>query len=442
MEKRKKRGIWIVVILIAAAIAATVFFIGRGEKQVTVNTTLAEVKTLEQDVMATGYVQPVDKVDVGTQVSGVIEKIYVDFNSEVKQGDLLAELDKQTLREKMTQARASVTSAESDLVYAQQNYDRSKRLYEAKAATQVTYEDAVNKLEKAKTSYENAKANLQQADVNYGYAEIRSPINGVILDRAVNTGQTVASSFNTPTLFTIAEDLTKMQVEADIDEADIGRIKEGQKVTFTVDAYNADVFSGTVNQIRLQPTVTSNVVTYTVIIEAPNPEQKLFPGMTANITIITDSQTGLTVPVEATNFNPSDEVMKLLNIARDENAPASTAQGAAPQRRDGNNSMRQGGNGGQRPQGTRNGSGSARQRRNIPATDSEGIKEATVWIKRDGHIIPQKITTGTSDGINVIVHSGLEPGQEVILSASIEKKAKGQPTNIMPTPRGAGGPRR
>lgn len=407
MEKKKKRALWIVVTVVLVIAAAVVVLKLTGKKEVDLNTTRAQEKNIELTVMATGYVQPVDKVDVGTQVSGVIEKIYVDFNSEVKEGDLLAELDKQTLREKVVQAKASLASAESDSTLAKINHDRIKRLYEANAATKVAYEEAVNKLAQARTSYANAKANLQQAEVNYGYAEIRSPINGVILDRAVNTGQTVAASFNTPTLFTIAEDLTKMQVEADIDEADIGRIEVGQKVIFTVDAYNDESFEGTVNQMRLQPTVTNNVVTYTVIIEAPNPDQKLFPGMTANITIITDSQAGLTVPVEALNFNPSAEIMDLLGI------------------------------GGDRPTG---GAG-AKARIGAASNGEQGpwAKVSNVWIRNNGDILPRQITTGINDGVDVIVLSGLDDGQEVVLSASAVKKSKGQPTNLMPGP---GGPRR
>ncbi|MDL2283522.1 efflux RND transporter periplasmic adaptor subunit, partial [Odoribacter sp. OttesenSCG-928-G04] len=278
MKKRKTILIGSGIIVLALILAFVLFRNGGAELQV--NTSKVSEKTIEITVMATGYVQPVEEVEVGTQVSGVIEKLYVDYNSVVKKGQLLAELDKMTLQEKLNQAKASLNSAQSDLNYAQQNYNRVKDLYDVKAATLVSYEDAINKLTQAQTSLENAKANLHQAEVNLSYAYIYSPIDGVVLDRSVNMGQTVAASFNTPTLFTIAEDLTKMQVEADVDEADIGQVKLGQKVTFTVDAFNDMIFTGTVSQIRLQPTVTNNVVTYTVIIEAPNPEEKLYPGMT------------------------------------------------------------------------------------------------------------------------------------------------------------------
>lgn len=426
MEKKKKRIIWIIVVIVVIAAAAVVYFMRSGGKQLNVNTAVAEVNTIELDVMATGYVQPVDKVDVGTQVSGVIEKIYVDFNSVVKQGDMLAELDKQTLSEKVTQAKASLASAQSDLNYSQQNHDRTERLFKSGAATQVALEEAVNKLAQAKTSYANAKANLQQADVNYGYAEIRSPINGVILDRAVNTGQTVAASFNTPTLFTIAEDLTKMQVEADIDEADIGRIQIGQNVVFTVDAYSNETFRGTVNQLRLQPTVTSNVVTYTVIIDSPNPDQKLLPGMTANITIITDSQKGLTVPVEATNFTPSEQISGMLEIVQPE-VPSEGEGAKAEQGRPRNGVSATAQDGGQR-------SRARKARRGNGATPNGSSQHAAVWVKNGDQISQRQITTGINDGINVIVTSGLEPGQEVVLSATIEKQAKKEPTSIMPTP--------
>ncbi len=295
-------------ILFAAALAA--MLAGCREKPVQYNTQAIVSDTVYRVVTATGYLQPVDKVDVGTQVSGVIEKIFVDFNSEVKKGQRLAELDKLTLNERVVQAQATLTSALSELTYAQQGYDRTKRLFEAKAATQVAWEQAVNALSQATTSVANARANLHQAKVNLSYADIFSPIDGVVLNRAVDQGQTVAASFNTPTLFTIAKDLKRMQVEADIDEADIGQVALGQPVTFTVDSYPDDTFTGTVSQIRLQPTVTSNVVTYTVIIDAPNPDQRLFPGMTASVSITTSAEVGLTVPAEALRFSPEDSQKK------------------------------------------------------------------------------------------------------------------------------------
>ena len=373
----KKRRIIIIVVIAAVVIGIVTFLIVRaGRNELQLRTAVTGNEAVEITVTATGYIQPVEKVDVGTQVSGVIEKIYVDYNSQVKKGQLLAELDKLTLNEKVNQAQASLESSQSDMVFAQQTYDRIMQLYNVKAATQSAFEEASNRLAQARTAVINAQANLHQAQVNLGYAEIYSPIDGVVLNREVEQGQTVAASFNTPTLFTIANDLTKMQVEADVDEADIGKVKLGQKVTFTVDAYNDEFFEGEVNQIRLQPTVTNNVVTYTVIVEAPNPQERLFPGMTASITIIAESGEGLSVPVAATRFFPSQEVMEKMNLTE------------------------------------------------IPRGRREPGK-STVWVKQaDGNIAPRNIDTGLSDGVNILVISGLNPGEEVVLSAVYGKASK------------------
>lgn len=352
--------------------------------EVQLNTTTVKTGSLDITVMATGYIQPVEEIEVGTQVSGVIEKIYVDYNSHVKKGQLLAELDKLTLQEKLNQANAQLTSAQSDLEYARQNYNRVKKLNEVKAATDVSLEDAVNRLTQAETSEKNAKANLSQAQVNLSYASIYSPIDGVILERAVNTGQTVAASFNTPTLFTIAEDLTKMQVEADVDEADIGQVKMGQKVNFTVDAYAGDIFEGTVSQIRIQPKVTSNVVTYTVIVDAPNPDEKLFPGMTANITIEVKAEEGNLIPVEAINFKMTPDIMEKLGIDESSVKP-----------------------------NTKN--------------------EQHVWASTGDKVEQRTLKTGLNDGINLIALSGVNTGEEIILSASIGKKRSNtMAASIMP----------
>ena len=367
-----KKKIIIGLILIIAVFIGIKALTGNG-KELKLNTTTVKEETVEITVTATGYVQPVDKVEVGTQVSGVIERIYADFNSQVKRGQLLAELDKSTLSENLAQAEARVTSAESDLRFARQNHDRVQQLYDVKAATQTSYEDVVNRLAQAETSVTNAKAGLKQARVNLGYAEIYSPIDGVILNRAVEQGQTVAASFNTPTLFTIANDLKQMQVEANVDEADIGQVRTGQDVRFTVDAYPDDIFAGTVKQIRLQPTVTSNVVTYTVIVEAPNPEEKLFPGMTASITVVVKSETGVVVPVSAFNFSPSVELMEKLNIQQEH------------------------------------------EQRN---------HQRSVWVKADGKTVQHELETGLNDGIFIIVTQGVSMGDTIILSASLEKKSK------------------
>ena len=396
--KGKKWIIWGAVVLAAAVI---IILLIQGNKPVLVlNTTTVGTGTVEIEVMATGYIQPVEEIEVGTQVSGVIEKIYVDYNSHVTAGQLLAELDKSTLSEKLTQANASLTSAQSDLQYAQQNYNRTKQLHDAKAATDVSLEESVNRLAQAQTAVDNAKANANQAGVNLSYAYIYSPINGVILDRQVNVGQTVAASFSTPTLFTIAEDLTKMQVEVDVDEADIGQVRIGQRAVFTVDAYSDDTFQGTVNQIRLQPTTTNNVVTYTVIVEAPNPDEKLLPGMTANITIKIESQNGLTVPMEALSFRMTDEIAQHLNKAETSFVQQANAQSGAPS--------------------------------SAPAQSYT----QSVWVKVGEKAEQRRIQTGVNDSVNAIVLSGLNEGEEVILSATVGKKKDSDksPTSIMPSP--------
>ncbi|MDR2810025.1 MAG: efflux RND transporter periplasmic adaptor subunit [Tannerellaceae bacterium] len=288
-------------IIVAASIIVTglVAYTLMSNKGVQYQTETANKGNLSVTVMATGYIQPVEEIEVGTQVSGVIEKIYADYNSHVKKGQLLAELDKLTLQEKLNQATAQLSKAQSELNLANRQYDRVKQLYESKAATEVALEEAINRKEQAEMALKDAKANLSQAKVNLSYAYIYSPIDGVVLKRNVNIGQTVAAMFSTPTFFTIAEDLTKMQVEADVDEADLGQVKLNQHVTFTVDAYPGETFEGTVSQIRISPKVTNNVVTYTVIVNAPNPDEKLFPGMTASIRINIESEEGIIVPMEA-----------------------------------------------------------------------------------------------------------------------------------------------
>jgi HlyD family secretion protein len=349
----KKETIKIIIITACVAVAGMLAFILTGKKEVQYQTEAATKGNLSITVMATGYIQPVEEVEVGTQVSGVIEKIYADYNSHVKKGQLLAELDKLTLQEKLNQATAQLNKAQSELNLAVRQYDRVRQLYESKAATEVAFEEAVNRKEQSEMALKDAQANLSQANVNLSYAYIYSPINGVVLKRAVNIGQTVAAMFSTPTFFTIAEDLTKMQVEADVDEADLGQVKLGQHVTFTVDAYPNETFEGTVSQIRISPKVTNNVVTYTVIVNAPNPDEKLFPGMTASIRINIQSEEGIIVPVEALQFKIDGE---------------------------------QTGN------------------------------DKTLWVKAGGKPQQRNIQTGISDGIACVVQVGVKEGEEVIIA--------------------------
>ncbi len=377
MAKKKKRT-WLIILGVIAAVIIGIIIVNAtksSKKELVIRTHVVKEYTVENTVTATGTIEPVETVEVGTQVSGKVEKIYVDFNDEVKKGQLLAELDKLTLNQNVSRAKASLTSAESQLNYARLNYERTQQLYEANAATLAAYQEAQNSYTQAQMSKRNAQAAYDQALVDLSYAEIYSPINGVVLDRAVEVGQTVAASFSTPTLFTLANDLTKMQVEAAVDEADIGQVKIGQRVNFNVDAYTYETFEGTVNQIRMKATTTSNVVKYTVIISAPNPDLKLFPGMTANVTIITQEETNLAVPAEALNFTP---------------------EGKMPQ-------------------------------------------ENTVWMKNGDDMTPRPVKVGMSDVAYIIIEEGLQEGDEVVLSAEyvdLSKQPKKGENPFMPGPPG------
>lgn len=392
MKKGKIIIISVILIVIIGFIMLKVF--KKADKELVIRTYVVDEYTVENTVTATGTIQPLEQVEVGTQVSGEIDKIFVDYNSVVKKGQLLAELDKSNLLENLRQAEASVRSAESELEYSKTSFERTKQLYEANAATQIAYDEARNSLVKAETSLQNAQSNLDKSKVNLGYAEIYSPIDGVVLSREVEVGQTVAASYSTPTLFTIANDLTQMKVEADVDEADIGQVVEGQKVTFSVDAYIDDIFYGEVQQIRLQPTTTNNVVTYTVIITAHNPDLKLLPGMTASVTIITEEETGLAVPSEALSFMPDPSLVETQGRAPkpEFNGPKPPFDGQMP-----------------------------------PHVETHGSasKPEMVWVKIDGKMMPRPIKTGMSDGVYRIVEHGLMQGDSVVLSANyVDKNMK------------------
>lgn len=309
MKKATKTLLWVLVALVALVIVASLFFRHGDDKQVLVyQTTTVEPTSISSSVTATGTVEPVKQVEVGTQVSGIIDKIYVDYNSVVKAGQLIAELDMSVLRTELESSHANLNSSKVEFDYQTRNYERIKGLYEKELVSATEFEQAQYSYDKAKFAYSQAQSNYNKSQKNIGYAKIYSPIDGVVLSRAVDEGQTVASGFSTPTLFTIANDLTAMRVIANVDEADIGAVKEGQRVEFEVDAFPEDTFMGTVTQVRLQATTTSNVVTYQVVIDAPNPDLKLMPGLTANITIYTlEKDNILAVPVRALRFTPEGE---------------------------------------------------------------------------------------------------------------------------------------
>lgn len=308
----KKKTIWIIIGIIAViAIVAYLMSGGKKEEKVSFDTTKVERQNIQTTITATGTIEPVTSVTVGTQVSGIVAKLYVDYNSVVKKGQVIAELDKTNLISELNTARANLTSAQSTATYELANYNRYKTLYEKGLVSADEYESAQLSYQKAKEQVNTSRESVQKAQTNLGYATITSPIDGVVLSKAVEEGQTVAASFNTPELFTIARDLTDMRVIADIDEADIGGVKEGQRVSFTVDAFPDDSFTGEVTQVRQQATTESNVVTYEVVISARNNDLKLKPGLTANVTIFTMERNDvLAVPSKALRFIPNEALLK------------------------------------------------------------------------------------------------------------------------------------
>ncbi|GLB52248.1 hemolysin D [Neptunitalea chrysea] len=379
-KNNKKIGIIIIVILV---IAGGAYFMFGGTKQtvISVQALTVEKGEVTKMVTATGTVEPLTEVEVGTQVSGKISKLYADYNSVVKKGDLLAEIDKTNLLTSLSQAKASYNSAVTERDYLQTIFDRQKSLYENSVISKADYDEALYNLKTAKNTVDQRYSDLQEAQTNLSYAEIYSPIDGVVLSREVDEGQTVAASYETPTLFTIAKDLKQMQVEADVDEADIGEVEEGQRVTFTVDAYQGTVFEGKVTQVRLAYTEDSNVITYTVVIEAENPDLKLKPGLTATVYIYTlELQDQLTIQAKAVNFQPDVNLVQAYEVQE----------------------------GIENPQPVR-----------TPETSGD---EKVVW-KLDGKKMrPQKVILGESDGVNVQVKSGLNEGDKLVYSIEASKE--------------------
>ncbi len=303
MQHRYKLCAWV------CALALVMSACGR-KREFTTATTKVEQGDVITSVTATGTIEPVTSVDVGTQVSGIVSKLYVDYNSIVKAGQVIAELDKTNLISELNSAKANLTSQQSNLSYQKTNYERFQNLFNKGLISANEFEQAQLSYLQAQQQVATTRENVKRAETNLGYATIKSPIDGIVLSKEVEEGQTVAASFNTPTLFKIAQDLTQMRVIADIDEADIGEVREGQRVSFTVDAYPNDVFEGSVTQVRQQPSSESNVVTYEVVINAPNDNLKLKPGLTANITIFTLEVKNVTyVASKALRFIPNDQML-------------------------------------------------------------------------------------------------------------------------------------
>ena len=312
MSKKKIISLAVGVIIVAG-IAIWAFGGQAKKRKVVYETATVDRANISNSVTATGTIEPVTEVEVGTQVSGIIDRLYADYNSVVTKGQLIAEMDKVTLQSELASQKATYDGAKAEYEYQQKNYERNKGLHEKQLISDTDYEQSLYNYQKTKSAFDSSKASLAKAERNLSYATITSPIDGVVISRDVEEGQTVASGFETPTLFTIAADLTQMQVVADVDEADIGDVEEGQRVSFTVDAYPNDVFEGKVTQIRLgatssssSTTTTTTVVTYEVVISAHNPDLKLKPRLTANITIYTlDKQGVLSVPAKALRFTPA-----------------------------------------------------------------------------------------------------------------------------------------
>lgn len=368
----KKKYYIIPIVVVVVVLALLPLFRKKPDASFKVNVAVPQIQTIKNSVSATGTMEPTEQVEVGTQVSGVIAKLYVDYNTPVKRGQLLAELDKSTLKARVLQAKASLSSAQNELNYQTLNFNRIKSLFDSEMISETEFESAEYKLINARASADRLVSEVEQAEVNLSYATIFSPIDGVVLDRTVEEGQTVAASFNTPTLFTIARDLTSMQVEADVDEADIGQVNLGQRVEFSVDAYPDDVFTGKITQIRLMPVVSSNVVTYTVIVEAPNPDLKLKPGLTATITIITkEAKDVLTVPASAVNMPLDQSVLPGYQI---EVGPLDAPTGSAPQPK--------------------------------------------IWVKTGDKLVQKNIVTGLTDRANVEILSGIDSEDSVVVSVS------------------------
>lgn len=310
--KLNTKNLSLIVVAVCVIGTGAYFFINGQKDPVDFSYETAKVEkaTIESSVTATGTIEAVTQVEVGTQVSGIIDKIYVDYNSVVHKGQVIAELDKSNLVSEMNSAVSQLQSAQSDLNYQQSNFKRMKTLFDKGLISANDYESARLTLEQAQSLVAQRQEAVTKAKTNLGYATITSPIDGIVLGKSVEEGQTVASSFNTPTLFTIVKDMTDMRVIANVDEADIGQVREGQRVTYTVDAYPNEVFEGTVTQVRNQATTESNVVTYEVVISAPNPDLKLKPGLTANVTIFTLEQTGIvSVPTKALRYTPTKETI-------------------------------------------------------------------------------------------------------------------------------------
>ena len=365
---KKLSKLWLVVaVVIIVAIVAWALSGGKKEEQITFDTAAVAPANIMNSITATGTIEPVTSVTVGTQVSGIVSKLYVDYNSVVKKGQVIAELDKTNLMSQLNSAKTQLATAQSQLNYQTTNFNRYKTLYQKGLVAADDFDNAKLSYTQAKEQVASAKEEVQRAQTNLGYATITSPIDGIVLSKSVEEGQTVAASFSTPELFTIAQDLTNMQVVANVDEADIGDVKEGERVSFTVDAYPDDTFEGTVKQVRQEATTTNNVVTYEVVISAPNADLKLKPGLTANVTIYTAERKGvLSVPSKALRFTPQKETVGKMKIV-----------------------------------------------------DQTGNAKNKIWTIEGNSIVAHKVNIGMTDGTNTQILNGISAGVKVVTGLNV-----------------------
>ncbi len=387
----KRKSLWIAVAVVVVAIVLWLVLRPSKGTGAELETAPTSRITISNTVTATGTVEPVTEVEVGTQVSGIIDKLYVDYNDVVKAGQLIAEMDKVTLEAELESSQAELASCKNEYEYQMKNYARTKTLYEKKLVSDAEYDEAFYLYEKARNAYEQSQAAIVKVKRNLGYATITSPIDGVVISRAVEEGQTVAAGFETPTLFTIANDLTQMRVIADVDEADIGQVADGQRVEFSVDAYPDDTFEGKVEQVRLEATTESSVVTYEVVITAYNPDLKLKPGLTANVTIFTlEKDNALAIPTKALRFIPEADQLSELGI---------TVKEAAE-------------------------------------TTMPGKRQ--VWVKSGNELQPKWVTTGATSGDKTEIIDGLTDGEQVavemVLRSAKPTAPQGERSPFMPSP--------
>ena len=366
MKKLSKA--WLIVAgVIIIALAVYALSGSKKKEEISFETVAVAPANIMNSITATGTIEPVTSVTVGTQVSGIVSKLYVDYNSVVKKGQVIAELDKTNLMSQLNTAKTQLATAQSQLNYQTTNFNRYKTLYQKGLVAADEYDNAKLSYTQAKEQVASAKEEVQRAQTNLGYATITSPIDGVVLSKSVEEGQTVAASFSTPELFKIAQDLTNMQVVADVDEADIGDVKEGERVSFTVDAYPDDTFEGTVKQVRQEATTTNNVVTYEVVISAPNADLKLKPGLTANVTIYTAERKGvLSVQSKALRFTPQKETVGKMKIV-----------------------------------------------------DHTGNAKNKVWTIEGNNIVAHKVNIGMTDGTNTQILNGISAGVKVITGLNV-----------------------